>query len=260
MGSVICHLSPASLDRFSRTFVTEREDGTEEIMSRNCSKGTVSGPLRNQTGVGFLRADCKKLSCPRCGPKKARRYRRAIGDAAEKNRLTRLMTLTLDPNKCAVEDSVAHLRQCFSKFRVSLLRRVRKRVSFIAIVELQKSGMAHLHVLIGVFLEQHWISEAWQAVGGGKIVDIRYVDVHRVNAYLTKYLTKDLLLSVPAKKKRVSTSRDINLFGEKEPSGWSWSRDLIGGLFLIALKNAERVIEIKEDDGGLCFFAIAGGP
>jgi hypothetical protein len=84
--------------------------------------------------------------------------------------------------------------------------------------------MVHVHVLIGVFIEQAWISQAWHAAGGGSIVDIRLVDVHRVNAYLAKYLTKDLFLSVPAKKKRVSTSRDIHLFEKKsERSDWQWS-------------------------------------
>jgi hypothetical protein len=46
-----------------------------------------------------------------------------------------------------------------------------------------------------------WISQAWQSVGGCRIVDIRLVDIHRVGAYLSKYLTKDLLLSAPACKK-----------------------------------------------------------
>ena len=93
---------------------------------------------------------------------------RQLGRGRKKNRLTRLMTLTLDPQKCAAEDSVAYLRKCFSKFRVSLLRRYDKTLSFIAVVELQKSGMAHLHVLIGIYIDQDWISQAWQRVGGGR--------------------------------------------------------------------------------------------
>ena len=53
---------------------------------------------------------------------------------------------------------------------------------------------------------------------------MRCVDVHRVSAYLSKYLTKDLLLSVPAKKKRISTSRDMRLFDQREPSGWHFDK------------------------------------
>jgi hypothetical protein len=164
------------------------------------------------------------------------------------------MTLTLDPKKVAEKDSVTHLRDCFSKFRVTLLRRFGKSVSFIAVVELQNSGMAHLHVLIGIYIDQAWISQAWQSVGGGKIVDIRMVDVHRVNAYLAKYLTKDLLLSVPASKKRISTSRDIKLFEKKQASGWGWIRTRIEKLHAKFTASGCQLERITEDDIGLVFF------
>jgi hypothetical protein len=172
----------------------------------------------------YIRKDCKKLSCECCGPKKARKYRRAISERAGENNLKRFMTLTLDPKKIPNgQDSISYLRDCFSKFRVYLGRKYDggTKVSYISIVELHKSGIAHLHVLIGVFVSQEWISESWQAVGGGRIVDIRLVDIHRVSAYLSKYVTKDLLLMVPAKKKRISTSRNIRLFPPKEKKrGW----------------------------------------
>jgi hypothetical protein len=231
-------------------------------MRFDCSQGTVYGPLRDRASAkGYLRADCKKLSCPRCGPKRAYRYRKVIGLKAEEKRLTRMMTLTLDPKKCTVEDSVSYLRDCFSKFRVALLRRFGKSLSFIAVVELQKSGMAHLHVLIGVYLPQEWISTAWQAVGGGKIVHIRFVDVHRINAYLTKYVTKDLLESVPAKKKKISTSRDIKLFDKREPLGWSWTIELVGWCRYKAQLNKESIVEVQEDDdGSLRYFVTEGVP
>lgn len=226
-------------------------------MVRNCAKGTVSGLLRDTTNqYGFLRADCKKFSCPDCGPKKAKRYRAAIGKRAEENRLTRLMTLTLDPKKCAKKDSVAYLRDSFAKFRVSLLRRFKKTISYIAVVELQNSGMAHLHVLVGVYIDQAWISQAWQSVGGGKIVDIRFVDVHRVNAYLAKYLTRDLFLSVPPSKKRISTSRDIRLFEKKQTSGWVWNRIRIKELYTRSLTLGYRLERVFEDEIGLIFFVV----
>ena len=136
-----------------------------------------------------------------------------------------MMTLTLDPAKIDTPDSVAYLRQCFSKFRVYLHRKFGQAVSFIAVVEEQKNGRAHMHCLVGVFIDQRWISQAWQAVGGGRIVDIRVVDVHRVHAYIAKYLTKEFMLSVPPGKKRISTSRDIKLFNRKKSEGWSWQRD-----------------------------------
>jgi len=190
-----------------------------------CACGAFYGPSKEVEGATvYLRADCQKLACDFCGPKKARKYRLAIADRAGEKNLKRFMTLTLDPKKIpAGQDSISYLRGCFSKFRVYLGRKFedkKTKPSFIAIVELHKSGIAHLHVLVGVFIEQSWISESWQAVGGGRIVDIRLVDIHRVSTYLTKYVTKDLMLAVPASKKRVSTSRDIKLFPPKVKSGF----------------------------------------
>ena len=114
-------------------------------------------------------------------------------------------------------------------------------------------------VLIGVFVEQSWLSREWQAVGGGQIVDIRFVDVHRVSAYVSKYLTKDLLLQVPAKKKRISTSRDIRLFDKKAPSGLQWSRDPIRKpFFRLSHSRTCTVFNVQLDDGGLLSFSVEG--
>jgi hypothetical protein len=202
---------------------------------QDCSRGTVVGPSsRGPEYTAHIRADCKKLTCPLCGPKKAVAYRKAIGAAAEANRLTRMMTLTLDPSKIDVADSVAYLRKCFNKFRVYLHRKFGQAVSFIAIVEEQKNGRAHMHCLVGIFIDQRWISDTWQAVGGGRIVDIRLIDVHRIHAYVAKYLTKEFLLSVPAGKKRISTSRDIRLFQKHSAKGWSWRRDHIQDCYYMA--------------------------
>ncbi len=106
--------------------------------------------------------------------------------------------------------------------RVSLKRKLGSSPSFIAILELQKSGYAHLHVLVSCYIPQQWISSAWQGVGGGRIVDIRHVDVHRIVPYLAKYLTKELLLTeVSRKARRFTTSRDIRLFEKTTTGTWT---------------------------------------
>jgi hypothetical protein len=69
--------------------------------------------------------------------------------------------------------------------RVSLERKFGKTVQFIGVLEFQKSGVAHLHLLVGLYIPQDWLSTAWESIGGGKIVDIRSVDIHRVTMYLT---------------------------------------------------------------------------
>ncbi len=57
-------------------------------------------------------------------------------------------------------------------------------------------------------------------MGGGRVVDIRWVDVHRIANYLSKYLTKDLILSAPRGTRRYTTSRDIQMFARRAPTGW----------------------------------------
>jgi hypothetical protein len=166
-----------------------------------------------------------------------------------------MMTLTLDPSKVSASDSVDYLRDCFSKFRVYLRRKFGRSISFIAVVEAQRSGIAHLHCLIGVYLDQRWVSDAWQRVGGGRIVDIRFVDVHRINAYLAKYLTKELMLSSPPGKKRISTSRDIQLLEKHTARGWKWLRDHINDCYHRELARGVMQ-DIKRDAVGIVSFLL----
>lgn len=115
--------------------------------------------------------------------------------------------------------------------------------------------MAHLHCFIGVYLDPRWISDAWQRVGGGRIVHIRFVDVHRINTYLAKYWTKELMLSSPPGKKQVSTSRDVRLFDKRAARGWKWLRDHIHDCYCQA--PAQGVVRgIKRDAAGIVSFLL----
>jgi hypothetical protein len=104
--------------------------------------------------------------------------------------------------------------------RVYLSRFAGRSIEFIAVVELHRSGVAHLHVLVDVYLPQDWLSRAWQAVGGGRIVDIRWVNVRRIAGYLAKYLTKDSLAGLPKGTRLFSCSKGIVLWPKKKSSGW----------------------------------------
>lgn len=200
----------------------------------------------------IARLRCKSWGCSLCGPRKAIRYRAQILRATQRHKLTRLLTLTLDPMRLASSreaptfyqhfeaqrdkdkpcqcgtcariqrTSLAYIRGCWSKMRTYLLRRYGRAPKFIAVMELQKhTGLAHLHIVIDRYIEQAWIKKNWMAVGGGEHVYIQYVDAHRSAAYLSKYLAKDLFLSTPSGVRRVSTSRSIRL-KEKKPSEYEW--------------------------------------
>ena len=199
-------------------------DSYKHNRNRGCGKWSLKGRLNEQgyEEIRYIRLGCKKWTCERCGPRKARRVRHAIKAKAVDYNLKRFLTLTLDPRYCSPDDSMNYVRKCFNKFRTYLRRRYKGTISYITIVELQNSGYAHLHILIDRFIEQSWISGAWQAVGGGKIVFITQVDLHRVAPYLSKYLTKDLLLGESAKKyRRYTTSRNIRLFLKSTTGEWT---------------------------------------
>ncbi|TSA03642.1 MAG: hypothetical protein D4R81_03085 [Nitrospiraceae bacterium] len=161
------------------------------------------------------------------------------------------MTLTLNPSSCSPEESVPYIRECWNKFRTSLKRHSGRSIAFITILELQKSGYAHLHILVDRYIAQQWISVAWQAVGGGRIVDIRRRDIHRIAAYLSKYLTKDILLTDFKKRvRRYTTSRTIVLFVKSSNGTWALLKAPIEflyhqcrGLLLEITHDAEDVLQ-----------------
>ena len=201
----------------------------------------------------FHRLNCKCWNCKHCGPKKAKRYRYLIAQLAEQEHLTRFLTLTLDPKKIK-GNSVSHLRRVFNKFRLYLRRRFGSSIKYIAVLEFQQSGIAHLHVLVDRFIPQSWISDSWSALGGGNIVDIRAVDVHRIARYVSKYLTKELLLSAPKRSRRVTTSRSLHLLPKKDSNG-SWELFKVS-IFHLFSRLSDLAQDVKLDrDGALESFS-----
>jgi hypothetical protein len=115
--------------------------------------------------------------------------------------------------------------------RVSLERKFRKTVQFIGVLEFHNSGVAHLHLIVGVYIPHAWLSQAWQSIGEGEVVDIRYVDVHQVTAYLTPYLAgqkiEHTLGLLPPRARIFTTSRGIQLSEKRKSPGWQLVRKSI---------------------------------
>lgn len=236
----------------------------------HCGNYTLFGPLKGTPGRhGYSRLGCGRYNCPSCGPRKLRKARKAIARIAEQKRLTRFVTLTLDPNKIPMEScsepgaarGLEYLRETWRKMRVSLKRHVGKSVQFVSIVQPHKSGVVHLHLLVGVYLDQGWLSDAWSAIGGGKIVDIRWVDLHRVAGYLSRYLAGSRqkgggVDQLPAGVHRFSCSRGIVLWPKNaEPSGWAFSKISIVFARLAAPDVSDEHFEPGERGPRLMFFA-----
>ena len=232
-----------------------------ELKKRGRGKYCGTRSLRGRSHDGrtdrIIRLDCKTWGCAYCGPRKAWRYQQAITAVAVGEELSRFLTLTLDPARIE-GDPVRYLRSVFSKFRVCLLRKYGCSIKFIAVLEFHKSRIPHLHVLVDRYIPQQWISQSWSALGGGNIVHIKYVDVHRIAHYLAKYLTKELLLSSPARSRRVTTSRSIHL-NEKQPAETTWVVDE-RSIFLLfeLLRDIAIDVELDKEDF-ICAFVVPAG-
>ena len=160
--------------------------------------------------------------------------------------MTKFLTLTLDPAQIQ-GNSVRYLRGVFNKFRFYLRRKFGE-VKYIAVLEFHKSGVAHLHVLLNRYIPWEWIRTSWSSLGGGSVVFIKYVDVHRISRYLSKYLTKELLLSAPQRSRRVTTSRSLHLI-EKQVSDEKWML-LKVSIFFLYSRRFEYATDIHVDQDG----------
>ena len=242
---------PSSLDpvRSNRNRPTHRKP--------YCGQFTLAGQSLTTQQTQFQRLNCKSWGCSHCGPRRARRYKHSIRATAERLKLQRFITLTLDPEKIE-GDPVVYLRETFNKLRTYLRRKFGSAPQYIAVLEFHENGKPHLHILIDRFIEQAWLSIAWESVGGGRIVDIRFVDVHRVSRYLSKYLTVDLLLSAPKGVRRVTCSRGIVLL-ERAGNTHSWRllrtniTHLFSRLFLL-------VVSLQYDEDGILSAFVVSNP
>ena len=172
-----------------------------------CGSYTVTGPVKDKSAVcGYKRLMCASLRCSLCQKARLSAVRAHISEIAEKFQLRQFVTLTLDPAKAgSATRSDLYIRNCWRKMRVLLKRRFGNSIAFFSVLEFQKSGYAHLHVLVSIQIAKTWLSEAWQSIGGGRIVDM-----HRVSAYLTCYLAGgkivDTLMRLPLRARIFSKS------------------------------------------------------
>jgi len=210
------------------------------------------GPLRGQPGkFGYKCLFCQSYRCNRCRNPKLKKVRARIAEIAQEHKLQRMATLTLDPKRIKGKRTDRYIRECWRKMRVLLARQFKGTLPFVGVLEFQENGNAHLHVLLGRYIAQKWLSRAWKSIGGGRIVDIRYVDVHRVSAYLAVYLAGGKVaqtLNLLAKRARIfTTARCIVLWGKKKPSGWRLRRVDISTLHEAAEGVCNARFEPVED-------------
>ena len=153
-----------------------------------CSAITIMTQREGYLTAAPLR--CRCWHCEHCQP-----WRHAeLADMARRGRPTTFLTLTVRGGGGADPTENANLiRDAWQKL-VRIIKRVYRleRLPFLAIFEEHQSGQPHLHILGRFpFIDQKWLSAAWEGLTGAFKVDIRRVRSMRgVARYVAKYVSK----------------------------------------------------------------------
>jgi hypothetical protein len=258
------------------TYTNNRNNcGEQDLCARpvgrgkHCGKFTIKGWDSNGNLTRYRRVNCGSWSCCYCGPRKAKRAKRAIRELAERLGLHYFVTLTLDPSLLREgEDATKHLQCSFNKLRTYLRRKFGEAPVYIRVVEFTQRGLPHYHILTDRYIEQEWISRTWAGLGGGRIVWIRRARIQQIARYLAKYLTKELLLSAPKGTRRITTARKIRLFPKFQSEiSWALVRSSIWFLFAVhrdaAMERQREMFQVVgielDEESYLRAFAVPIG-
>ena len=130
----------------------------------------------------------------------------------ERPELRRFLTLTLDPDRAPAgqEEQHKYLTERFNALRTELNDRYDD-LSYVWVREEGESDNPHLHLVVDRYLPQNELSALSRRVGLGEVVDIRRISARNMAKYLTKYLTKGSMASLPKGIRRYGSSQDISL-------------------------------------------------
>ena len=158
------------------------------LSSDSCCRSSLIATNQEGTKTRVIPIFCHKWSCPRCGKKKKGLWRSyALSGEPE-----RLITLTCKPDELFTpRQQVKKMKQAFSRL-IQKLRRKYGLLEYLAVWELTKAGMPHVHVLQrGTFIQKQELSDFWNDLTGAYIVDIKKIKSQdQVANYVMKYLTK----------------------------------------------------------------------
>ena len=154
----------------------------------------------------------------RFNPKYLRNVIRKLKKAANKTANINggvLLTLTIDPKRfTSLKSAYLTLRKCFNRFNTMVKYRLNQPVKFISVLETQKNGNPHLHVVyLGIkrLIDFYELRYYWdKKCGVGMHVDIRPL-FNRQNGirYVMKYLRK--AMAIQAKKGQPPQAQNVDI-------------------------------------------------
>ena len=155
------------------------------------------------------------------------------------------LTLTINPRRfVSLKHAYAELQKSWSKLLDMLQGRWDHKLKFVKIVEFQKNGSPHLHVLffgITRLIDANELRVFWDKIyGEGTFVKLEHIknDYAKVISYIQKYLIK-----------RLEDSGEYDDLQELEHLGLSWALNLRAfsssrGIFNNVLKtNSDKIFE-----------------
>jgi hypothetical protein len=160
---------------------------------------------------------CGSWECYCCGYRMRQNLVEEISRVCEERpEMRRMMTLTLDPAKVPSDPEEQH--QYLTEVWNGLRTEINDEYGSLSYIWVREDGEKsdsphpHLHIIVDRYIPQAWISDVWSRLGGGEVVDIRYLDrVEKAAHYVGKYLTKEALSGLPDGIRRYGSSQDIDL-------------------------------------------------
>ena len=143
---------------------------------------------------------CDSWTCPECSLKKALKVKYMFRDVIRLNNLFYFLTLTLDPQKIPPEykdNTHRYITKIFNHF-VTILKRTKEikkssKLKYVWVIEFQKNGNAHMHILLNKFLNIRTVRELWTHVGGGLQMNIQKIKtLEGISNYISDYIVKGI--------------------------------------------------------------------
>lgn len=206
----------------------------------------------------FFSPPCGLKKCPTCSEMARKRHVARISLAVQSDDGRELnwyfITGTARAKfhrKKMVDEGLASIRRAWSVVRKRLNRRYEV-VVWVKVYERHKSGMYHLHAIVGIYgtMDKNIIKKMWFEGGGGYQVDLKRLSRHSQIKYIAKYATKS---DVPIRA--IEYSRNFPKLAENNPESplnWEFLGNIDISHYIEALEQSGVIIkmmtEIPEQD------------
>ena len=198
-------------DTFTNAY--ELEDVDTELNAL-CSKGIVIQLDPDAAVLTFIPMTCKKWSCKYCAPRLADKLHRRIHYAQP----NKFITLTVDPAHIGNPiDAEERIRKTWPKF-VAAIRKHRPDFEYLRVLEYQKNGWPHLHLLARChYIPHKLLANTWHSKVLNGFVSIKAVkNPDTIGQELTKYIRKSFTLNAVFHKNRKAYTTSKRFF--QDPS------------------------------------------